>query len=170
VDAAADAPTGTTHDSGSTGGTDAPVPISMLTCDSPGLAWKSANKTNYTSYPAPGSAECIQYSGCMYEGMFYHCSTQVHTKAWVMSHNIVAFYPFGQMGLHNLCLKSGGKTIEVTVYDTCGDMDCGGCCKQNKGSADALIDVESYTNKRWGVGDGRIEWADLGFKGASCAE
>jgi hypothetical protein len=32
-----------------------------------------------------------------------------------------------------------------------------------------LIDVESYTAKRWGVPDGRIQWADLGpTKGQGC--
>jgi len=50
----------------------------------------------------------------------------------------------------------------VTVYDTCGDSDCSGCCTANKGSADALIDLEKYTNARWGLPDGNIQWADLG--------
>jgi hypothetical protein len=133
-----------------------------LDCNSPGLAWKTANKTWYTSYPAPGSEECITYSGCMYEGMFNVCGDMRKTKEWVMAHNIVSFFPLGKMGLHDLCLKSGTKTIRVTVYDTCGDSDCNGCCTENKGSADALIDLESYTNKRFGVEDGRIQWADLG--------
>jgi hypothetical protein len=139
-----------------------------LTCSSPGLVWKTASKTNYTSYPAPGSDECIKYSGCEYQGMFGACGNRVKSKAWVMSHNIAAFFPLGNMSLHNLCLRSGNKTIEVTVYDTCGDSDCGGCCTRNRGSADALIDLESFTNDRLGVDDGRIEWADLGLKGATC--
>ncbi len=50
----------------------------------------------------------------------------------------------------------------VTVLDTCGDDDCDGCCTENKGNADALFDLESYSHDRWGVEDGRIEWADLG--------
>jgi hypothetical protein len=138
-------------------------------CETPGLVWKTASKTYFTSYPAPGSEECIVYSGCMYEGQFSACS-DTKTKAWVMSHNIVSFFPnFNAFKLHDLCLKSGTKTIVVTVYDTCADTDCGGCCSQNKGNADALIDIESYTNDRWGVGDGRIQWADLGpTKGAGC--
>jgi hypothetical protein len=52
--------------------------------------------------------------------------------------------------------------IVVTVYDTCGDSDCGGCCTENKGKEDALIDIESFTNDRFGVDDGVIMWADLG--------
>jgi hypothetical protein len=149
--------------------TDARVePGPGLTCSSPGLVWKTASKTNYTSYPAPGSDECIKYSGCEYQGMFGACGNRVKSKAWVMSHNIAAFFPLGNMSLHNLCLRSGTKTIEVTVYDTCGDADCAGCCTRNRGSADALIDLESFTNDRFGVDDGRIEWADLGLKGASC--
>jgi hypothetical protein len=146
-------------------------PISTLTCDSPGLVWKTANKTNYTSYPVPGSAECIQYNGCFWQGKFNTCGDYlVKSKAWVMTHNIVALFPLGNLGLHNLCIKSGTKTLEVTAYDTCGDSDCGGCCTANRKGADALIDIESYTNKKFGVGDGRIMWADLGYKGATCTD
>jgi hypothetical protein len=148
----------------------APSDGGPLTCDSPGLLWKTANKTNYTSYPKPGSEECIKYSGCEYQGLFSVCGDRRKSKAWVMSHNVAAFFPLGKMGLHNLCLRSGDKTIEVTVYDTCGDSDCDGCCTQNKGSAAALIDLESFTDKRFGVRDGKIQWADLGRKGASCTD
>lgn len=132
-------------------------------CDAPGLVWKTGSKTNFTSYPAPGSDECIKYSGCLYEGMFAGCN-KTEPLAWVMTHNIVAAFPdFTALKLHDLCLKSStGKTIVVTVLDTCGDSDCSGCCTQNKGTADELIDVESFTNMRWGVQDGRIQWADLG--------
>ena len=139
-------------------------------CSSPNLVWKSANKTNYTSYPDPGSEECIKFSGCEFEGQFASCSG-VKSKNWVKSHNIVAVFPDrSKLNLHDLCLKSGSKTIVVTVYDECGDQDCSGCCTENKGSADELIDIESFTNNRWGVSDGRIQWADLGpTKGDGCA-
>jgi hypothetical protein len=131
-------------------------------CDAPGLTWKTANKTWYTSYPDPGSEECIKYSGCMYAGQFSACD-DTKPEAWVSAHNIVAAFPdFASLQLHDLCLKSSDKTIVVTVLDTCGDADCGGCCTQNQGDADELIDVESYTNDRWGVEDGQIQWADLG--------
>jgi hypothetical protein len=138
-------------------------------CDAPGLVWKTGSKTNFTSYPDPGSEECIKYSGCMYEGQFAGCN-KTEPLSWVMSHNIVAAFPdFTSLKLHDLCLKSGTKTILVTVLDTCGDNDCNGCCTKNKGTADELIDVESFTNARWGVPDGRIQWADLGpTKGMGC--
>ena len=107
--------------------------------------------------------------GCDYIGKFSVCGDAVHSKAWVMSHNIVAAYPLGNLGLHDLCLKANGQTIIVTVLDTCSDSDCSGCCTQNRGNADALIDVESFTDARWGVPDGRIQWADLGpTKGSGC--
>jgi hypothetical protein len=141
-----------------------------LTCASPGLVWHTANKTNYTSYPEPGSEECIKYSGCKYQGLFNACGDERKSLAWVKAHNIAAFFPLGRMSLHNLCLRAGGKTMEVTVYDTCGDSDCDGCCTRNRGSAAALIDLESFTNARFGVPDGRIEWADLGLTGASCRD
>jgi hypothetical protein len=86
-----------------------------------------------------------------------------------MTHNIVSLFPLGSYGLHDLCLKSGSSTIVVTVLDTCSDSDCDGCCTQNRGSADALVDIEQYTDVRWGVNDGPIMWADLGVtKGSGC--
>ena len=141
-------------------------------CSSPGLQWKTANKTNFTSYPAPGSPECIQYSGCQYEGQFAACS-QTESLSWVKAHNIVSVFPnltkssngIPALSLHDLCLKdpkNPANTIVVTVLDECADSDCSGCCTQNKGSADELIDIESFTDARWGVDDGKIEWADLG--------
>jgi len=131
-------------------------------CDGPDLVWRSANKTNYTSYPDPGSEECVKYNGCMWAGQFAACDGK-KAEDWVASHNIVAAFPdFRELELHDLCLRKGDKTIVVTVLDTCGDSDCDGCCTENRGSADQLIDVESYTNDRWGVSDGAIEWADLG--------
>jgi hypothetical protein len=148
----------------------APVPGQLLTCSSPGLVWHTASKTNYTSYPEPGSEECIKYSGCKYQGQFSACGDERKSLAWVKAHNIAAFFPLGRMKLHNLCLRAGGKTIEVTVYDTCGDHDCDGCCTRNRGDAAALIDLESFTNARFGVPDGRIEWADLGLAGTRCSD
>ncbi|HEV8551051.1 MAG TPA: hypothetical protein VGQ57_18515, partial [Polyangiaceae bacterium] len=123
---------------------------------------KTANKTNYTSYPDPNSEECIKYNGCMWAGQFAACDGK-KSESWVAAHNIVAAFPdFDALELHDLCLRAGNSRIIVTVLDTCGDSDCDGCCTENKGSADELIDVESYTNDRWGQGDGPIEWADLG--------
>jgi hypothetical protein len=138
-------------------------------CDDPALVWKSANKTNYESYPDPGSAECIEFNGCTWEGQFAGCNGK-KPESWVMAHDIVAVFPdFATLKLHDLCLRKGNKIIVVTVLDTCGDSDCDGCCTENRGDADQLIDLEKYTNQRWGVPDGRIEWADLGpTRGAGC--
>ena len=153
--------------SGLSGGTT--TPPSGSGCDAAGLVWKTGNKTHYTSYPDPGSEECTKYNGCTWAGQFAACSEK-KSQAWVAAHNIVAVFPnMNAYKLHDLCLKSGSKTIVVTVLDTCADSDCSGCCTQNKGSADALIDLESYTDARWGVADGRIQWADLGpTKGGGC--
>src|SRR6478735_565029 len=153
----------------SAGSSGAPGAAGSGGCDRPGLVWKTANKTNYTSYPEPGSDECVKFSGCMYEGLFAACD-QKRSLEWVQSHNIVAAFPdLKTLELHDLCLKSGNKTIIVTVYDTCADSDCDGCCTQNKGNKDELIDIESFTDARWGVPDGPIEWADLGpTKGGGC--
>jgi hypothetical protein len=146
--------------SGSTGG--------GTGCDSPGLVWKTANETVFESYPPPGSAECIQYSGCMYEGQFQECSKTV-PKSWVQSHNIVSVFPdISKYAYHDLCLRDDttGKTIVVIALDTCADSDCSGCCTQNRGSANELIDVEINTDSRFmnlGIdGGAHIHFADLG--------
>lgn len=138
-------------------------------CDTPGLTWKTARKTWYESYPDPGSEECVKYNGCMWAGQFAACEGK-KPEEWVEQHNIVAAFPgFDSLALHDLCLKSGDKTMVVTVLDTCGDEDCDGCCTENKGNADALIDLEKYTNERWGLQDGQIQWADLGpTRGTGC--
>jgi hypothetical protein len=130
----------------------------------PGLVWKTANETDFTSYPPQGSAECIQYSGCMYEGQFAACAKTL-SQSWVQSHNIISVFPdFNTLKLHSLCLldPSTGQSIVATVLDECADSDCSGCCTQNKGSANELIDVEKYTYARFNSNNTKIKWADLG--------
>ena len=152
--------TGGSGAGGSTGG--AADPLDVAACDAASLTWKTGRKTNYTSYPEPGSEECVVYNGCQWAGWFAGCEDQ-QTEDWVASHNIAALFPgFDDYKLHDICIRSGEKTMIVTVYDTCGDSDCSGCCTANKGNADALIDLESATNQRWGLPDGQLMWADLG--------
>jgi hypothetical protein len=162
-----------TGGAGATGGTAAGTGGSAGNsdpCAAAGLTWKTARKTNYESYPEPGSEECVVYNGCEWAGWFAGCENQ-QTEAWVESHNIAAFFPnFGTYELHDICIRQGDKTMVVTIYDTCGDSDCSGCCTENKGSADALIDLEKSTNQRWGLPDGQIEWADLGPTSAGSCE
>ena len=126
--------------------------------------------------PAParaGMLRCgrIEFSGCTSAGQFAACDGKKPPE-WVRAHAIVAAFPdFAELELHDLCLRSGSgdKTVLVTVYDTCADSDCDGCCSENLGSADQLIDIERFTDDRWGVADGRIEWADLGpTRGTGC--
>ncbi len=136
-------------------------------CADPGLQWGTANKTNFESYPDPGSEECIAYNGCTWAGQFAFCDDTM-PEEWVAAHNIVAVFPADGLELHKLCLRHGSDTIVVTVLDTCGDDDCDGCCTENRGDADRLIDLEKYTNERWGVDDGSIEWADLGEDPGAC--
>ncbi|HMI91479.1 MAG TPA: hypothetical protein VK509_08960, partial [Polyangiales bacterium] len=106
-DAMVSGASGAAADGGSTGGAE--------DCKGAGLIWKSAQKTNYTSYPDPGSEECVRYNGCMWAGQFAACNGK-KTEEWVAMHNIVAAFPdFVSLELHDLCLRSGDKTIVVTV-------------------------------------------------------
>jgi hypothetical protein len=121
----------------STGGSAGAGGSAAAACDTPGLTWKSARKTYYTAYPDPNSEECIAYNGCTWAGQFAACNDK-KPEAWVEAHNIVAVFPdFASLKLHDLCLRSGDKTIVVTVLDTCADSDCSGCCTRNQGDADA---------------------------------
>jgi hypothetical protein len=133
-----------------------------IRCSEPSLVWKTANKTHYTSYPDPDSEECIEYNGCTWAGLFAACGGK-QSEEWVETHDIAAAFPdFDTLGLHDLCLRSGVRTMVVTVYDTCADSDCDGCCTANLGTSEQLIDLEVHTNERWRLPDGAIEWADLG--------
>jgi|GEM_PF-2024497 len=136
-------------------------------CDDPNLVWQTANKTHYESYPAPGSEECEDYNGCSWAGQFAYCEG-TKPESWVEAHNIASVFPPNGLQRHHLCLRKGPKTIVVTAIDTCSDSDCDGCCTENLGNAARLIDIEKYTDQRWGVPDGPIEWVDLGENLAAC--
>jgi hypothetical protein len=127
-----------------------------------GLAFRKANMTNFTSYPDPGSEECIKFNGCMWAGQFAALDGKQPLE-WVKSHNIAAVHErdFNKYKLKTLRLKKGGKQIDVVVYDECADSDCDGCCTQNARSTGFLIDIESFTADRFGVGDGVVDWTCL---------
>jgi hypothetical protein len=135
-------------------------------CDAPGLEWKSGTKTNFESYPDPSSPTCVEF-GCDWVGQLAFCPDE-KSEIWVSEHNIVAAFPSAGFEGHDLCLRSGSTSLIVSVLSTCADEDCSGCCTANRGSADALIDIEKYTNARFGVPDGPIQWADLGPNSAAC--
>jgi hypothetical protein len=139
-------------------------------CNDGNLDWRSASRTWFESYPKPGSSECEDFSGCKYRGLFAACGGDRKSEEWVAEHNIVAAFPsFRDLELHDLCLRQNGQFIVVTVLDTCGDHDCGGCCTRNQDGADQLIDLEIHTHDRFDVGGGDMEWADLGpTQGPGC--
>jgi hypothetical protein len=129
----------------------------------PGV-WQKANLTNFTSYPDPGSDECITYNGCMWAGQFAFVSGK-QPESWVMANNIAAIHEKDTptYKLKTLRLRQGTKMIDVKVYDMCSDSDCGGCCTQNakQRGLNFLIDIEKYTMQRFGSGDGIVEWMCL---------
>lgn len=126
------------------------------------LVWRTANLTNFTSYPDPGSEECIKYSGCEWAGQFAALSSKM-PESWVSANNIAAVHSkdFAKYKLKTLRLRQGTKQIDVKVYDECADSDCSGCCTANSKSTGFLIDIESYTAARFGTSDGIVEWVCL---------
>jgi hypothetical protein len=126
------------------------------------LVWRKANLTNFTSYPDPGSEECIKFNGCMWAGQFAFVNG-TQPKSWVMSHNIAAVHQkdSNTYKLKTLRLKQGSHQIDVVVYDECADSDCSGCCTENahQNGLNFLIDIESFTMQRFGTGDGIVDWA-----------
>ena len=126
------------------------------------LVWRSANLTNYTSYPDPGSDECLYFNGCLWAGQFAFVDGK-QSEDWVRQHNIIAVHSkdASQYKLKTFRLRQGTRQIDATVYDMCSDSDCDGCCSQNCSQTGFLIDIEKYTMERFGSGDGVVEWTCL---------
>ena len=125
--------------------------------------WHQANLTWYTSWPEPGSEECIEYNGCTWAGYFAGVEGQM-TEEWVSQHNIIAVHEkdWKKYKLKTFRLRMNGSTIDAVVYDMCSDSDCDGCCTENAGEIGFLIDIEKYTRERFdGNGDGIVEWTCL---------
>ncbi len=125
--------------------------------------WHQANLTWYTSWPEPGSEECIEYNGCTWAGYFAGVEGQM-TEEWVSQHNIIAVHEkdWKKYKLKTFRLRKDGATIDAVVYDMCSDSDCDGCCTENAGDIGFLIDIEKYTRERFdGNGDGVVEWTCL---------
>ena len=127
--------------------------------------WRRANLTWYTSWPDPGSEECLYYNGCEWAGYFAGVNGQ-QTEQWVREHNIIAIHQrdWNTYRLKTFRLKKGGATIDAVVYDMCSDSDCSGCCTRNAdaGNVGFLIDIESYTKERFNnQGSGVVEWTCL---------
>lgn len=124
-----------------------------------GSAWYRANLTNYESYPAPGSDECVIYNGCLWSGYFYGISGK-QPESWVMANNIAAVHlkDWSWLGLKTINLRQGNKRITAKVYDGCSDSDCNGCCTANLAGDGYLIDLEKYTMQRFGSGSGIVEF------------
>ena len=84
-----------------------------------------------------------------YPGYFAGLSGQ-KSLSWVQSNNIIAFYDSKDKNGVNwkknyankkIRLTKGGKTFVATIFDTCGNQDCNGCCYRNaKGGY--LVDIE----------------------------
>jgi hypothetical protein len=126
------------------------------------LVFRRANLTSYESYPAPGSEECIRYSGCKYEGLFSFVDGK-QPESWVQAHAIAAVHSrdAARYRRKTLRLRQGSHHIDVIVYDQCSDADCDGCCTEHSRETGFLIDVEKYTMQRFGAHEGVVEWACL---------
>jgi hypothetical protein len=118
------------------------------------LGWKQASLTYYESYPRccddpnyPDPTECEEFNGCAYQGDFAFISHQ--TLDWVKSHDICALFSthgdIDSFANKKIRIDAQGKTVECTVYDTCSDADCGGCCTKNAGTSGYLLDMEYWT-------------------------
>ncbi len=124
-----------------------------------GSQWYNASLTNYTSYPKQNSQECKKYNGCKWAGQFYGLAKK-KSKTWVKEKNIVAVHikDWEWLALKKVRIRKGEKEIVATVYDACSDSDCDGCCTNNLGNNDLLIDMEKYTKDRFGADSGTVEF------------
>lgn len=129
------------------------------------------NSPNYD--PRASTSECTSFSGCQYMGMFAGLQGQ-QSFDWVQNNNIAAVFTVGQSveswrrQWANKRLRvrdpSTGRSLVVTVVDTCGDGDCDGCCTQNANKGGGmLIDLESHTARRLfgSLKNAVVEWECL---------
>jgi hypothetical protein len=132
------------------------VPSLAQSCEA---EWHKAALTNYESYPASDSEECVAYNGCTWAGQFYGIDGK-QSEEWVAEHNIVAVHlkDWDWLGMKVLRLRQGGRKIEVRAIDACSDADCDGCCTKNLGGDGYLIDIEKSTMRRFGSGEGVVEF------------
>lgn len=126
---------------------------------SPAPNWSLAELTHFTSYPDPQSAECLEYNGCEWAGMFAAIDGRM-SEEWVQAHNIIAVHAkhFQKYKLKTLRIRRGDRQIDAKVYDYCSDSDCDGCCTRNSDETGFLIDLESYGWERSGLDDGVVQW------------
>ncbi len=130
------------------------------------VPWRQGNATWYESYPdccnggGGDRTECEQNSGCSYQGKFADGSSL--SKSEVAQSNIVAFFvPPNDRNRREwdskykgrwLRIKSGSRTIDAEIKDTCDDKDCPStnCCTTNARSngGQYLLDLESNTSRR----------------------
>jgi len=143
-------------------GSQSDLDIQMSKIDSNGQTRREARLTWFTSYPDPGSEECIAYNGCQWEGLFAGVNGKM-TEEWVSANNIAAVHSkdFDTYRNKTLRLNQDEHQIDVVVYDMCSDNDCDGCCTRNAGSTGFLIDVETYTAERFGASGGTVSWICL---------
>ena len=79
-----------------------------------------------------------------------------------MSNNIIAVNQKDcDYRLKKLKITRGKCCVVATVYDLCSDSDCDGCCTENSKNTGFLIDMEKYTQQRFGCGDGVVHWECL---------
>ncbi|MGZ3454240.1 MAG: hypothetical protein ACXVEF_31835, partial [Polyangiales bacterium] len=78
-------------DTGSSKPDTSAVDTSVADTSGTALVWRQANLTTFTSYPDPGSEECIKYSGCLYAGQFAALSSKM-PESWVAANNIAAVH------------------------------------------------------------------------------
>lgn len=132
--------------------------LDAINCDT---LWYKASLTYYTSYPDPDDyEECVLYSGCEYQGLFYGLNDGAKSEEWVENNNIVAVHSkdWDWLGLKEIRIKQASKEIIATVYDICLDSDCNDCCTRNLGNNNFLIDMEKYTKERFGSSFGTVEF------------
>jgi hypothetical protein len=127
--------------------------------DDCGTTWYTASLTNYTSYPDPNSEECLLYNGCTWAGQFYGLN-EVQSEAWVANTNIVAVHmkDWDWLGSKTIRIRQDSREIIATAYDACSDADCDGCCTDNLGDNDFLLDLEKHTEQRFGSGSGTVSF------------
>jgi len=138
-----------------------PEPTSFPPIDCPD-GYETARWTWYISYPKccpdqphydpdASTDECTIYNGCAWDGDFAYVGHRPFE--YVQQTDIIAFFSttnnaaYGKQVMR-IYSPVHDHTVEAAlVLDTCGDLDCNGCCTENAnaGGTGFLVDMEENT-------------------------
>ncbi len=127
----------------------------------PNLVWRQANLTYFTSYPEPGSEECVKYNGCTWAGKFAFLAGK-QPESWVMANNIAAVHSkdAGAYKLKTLRVRQGTRR-STSRSTTCARTPTATAVARRTAVRPASSSTSRATPPTASANGGVVEWACL---------